>query len=83
MADADLLLLPWLRRGAAAALSNPDPLDASLPVVASATAQIAVNGTSAPGVDIRLIGPGHVTALDPRQVVRTDPTPGSRTLTTR
>jgi len=77
VADADLILLPWVRRGAAGALERPDPLDGSLPAAPAIIAQVAVNGVAAPGVPVRLLGPGHVTALDPAQIIRTDPTPGS------
>lgn len=76
--NADLIFLPWLRRGEVGALSAPDSLGPDQPGIASATARIEVNGGDPVSVPIRLMGPGHVTALDPRQVVRTDPTRGSR-----
>ena len=38
MSDADLVFLPWVRRGAAAALLDPDTFGANQPGVASATA---------------------------------------------
>ncbi len=46
--------------------------------VAGALASLAVNGTPAVSVGVRLMGPGHVTGLQPVQVIRTDPTRGSR-----
>ena len=83
MADpttADLVFLPWMRRGAAAALAQPDTLGLSpQPGVAGADVTLALNGGAASvKVPVRLMGPGHVTGLDARQIVRTDPAPGSR-----
>jgi hypothetical protein len=77
-ADADLVLLPWLRRGGAAALRQVDSLGPNQPGVASADASIQINDTPPVTVPVRLMGPGHVTGVDPRQVVRTDPTRGSQ-----
>jgi hypothetical protein len=77
--DADLVFLPWLRRGASAALRTPDSLGPSQAGIASAMASIEINEADRVSVPVRLIGPGHVTGIDPRQVVRTDPTRGSRT----
>ena len=51
---------------------------ATQPGVATALASLAVNGAPAVSVGVRLMGPGHVTGLQPAQVIRTDPTRGSR-----
>jgi hypothetical protein len=78
-ATADLLFLPWLRRGAAAAFAQPDTLGGQQPGVASANVELVINsGAASVRVPIRVMGPGHVTGLDSRQIVRTDPAPGSR-----
>src|SRR6185295_2629620 len=78
-ATADLVFLPWARRGGAAALGQPDTLGAQQPGVAGAEVVLALNGGAASvRVPVRLMGPGHVTGLDARQIVRTDPAPGSR-----
>ena len=75
---ANLVLLPWLRRGGTAALAQPDSLGADQPGVATAKAALAVNDAPPIPMDVRLMGPGHVTGLQAGQVIRTDPTPGSR-----
>ena len=79
MSDADLVFLPWVRRGAAAALLDPDKFTSDQPGLASARASVTVNDGPSPSVPVTVMGPGHVTGLDRRQVVRTDPAPGSRT----
>src|SRR5215469_914509 len=79
MTEADLLFLPWARRGAATAVLQPDTFGANLPGTASTTASLSINSTARAGVPLTVMGPGHVTALDTRQVIRTDPAPGSRT----
>ena len=79
MSDADLVFLPWVRRGAAAAVLDPDTFTAAQPGTASTKAFIAINNRPPASVPITVMGPGYVTGLDRRQVVRTDPAPGSRT----
>jgi hypothetical protein len=77
-ATADLVFLPWLREGAAGAINFPDTLGSGQPSSATATIALEVNATPGPSVNVRLMGPGDVTGLDPRQVVRTDPASGAR-----
>jgi hypothetical protein len=79
MSDADLVYLPWVRRGAAAALLDPDRFTSDQPGLAAATASVTINSGPSASVPVTVMGPGHVTGLDRRQVVRTDPAPGSRT----
>lgn len=76
MSDANLVFLPWVRRGAAAALLKPGT--AASAGTFAVQASVTVNNGPSATRDVTLIGPGHVTGLDRRQVVRTDPTPGSR-----
>ena len=76
--NANLVLLPWLRRGGTSALTQPDSLGADQPGVATATASLAVNNAPPITMPVRLMGPGHVTGLQTTQVIRMDPTPGSR-----
>jgi len=80
MADltANLIFLPWMRQGAAAALLAPDTFGAQQPGVAAAQAGLMINGSTPVSVPVRLMGPGHVTGLDPRQIIRSEPAPGSR-----
>jgi hypothetical protein len=77
--DADLIFLPWVRRGAAAAILDPDTFSATQPGLASARASITINSAPPASVPVTVMGPGHVTGLDRRQVIRTDPAAGSRT----
>jgi len=66
-------LLPYRRTGLAAAL-RPAP---------SAAGQVQVTVTMSSGgppipVTVGLYGPGEVVGLDPRQILRTDPSPGAQ-----
>lgn len=79
MSDADLVFLPWVRRGAAAALLVPDTFTADQPGLSSSTASVTINSAPPASVPVTVMGPGHVTGLDRRQVIRTDPAPGSHT----
>src|SRR5262245_39394143 len=72
--------LPWLRRGASTELSTPDPLTGPLPRRAHLSVSLIVDSTggTAPAKDtvstsIELHGPGDVTGIDPRHIIRTDP----------
>ena len=73
--DADLIFLPWVQRGAAATLQSPDTLGPDQPGLATAAASVQVNTTPTRPVPVTVLGPGHVTGLDRRQVIRTDPAP--------
>ena len=75
--DADLVFLPWVRRGASAALHVPDTNTADLPGLTTATASVEINSTHTASTPVTVMGPGHVTGLDTRQVVRMDPAPGA------
>jgi len=77
MGDADLVFLPWTRRGASAGVLTPDTLGPDQPGQATATVTLTINGGPTVPVPVTVMGPGHVTGLDGRQVIRTDPAPGS------
>lgn len=65
-------IVPWVRRGLGSLITaQPSVNFASLPVT------LSVNNTSVNGPQIRLIGPGQITALDARAVVRTEPRDGA------
>ncbi|SEG87955.1 hypothetical protein SAMN04489712_12144 [Thermomonospora echinospora] len=70
-------LLSWVRDGVAARAGTADPGHGPLPARLSLTTGLTVNGVAVAGPTLTLHGPGDVTAVDPRQVVRTDPVPGS------
>src|SRR5689334_7553096 len=77
-ATADLVFLPWLREGAGGAITVPDTLGSTQPGSATATVSLQVNSAPGASVTVRLFGPGDVTGIDQRQVVRSDPAPGAR-----
>jgi hypothetical protein len=74
---ANVAFLPWVRQGAAAALTTVDTLAATQNVPVELTAALALNSAPPVSVDVRLLGPGDVAGIDPQQIVRTDPRPGS------
>jgi hypothetical protein len=73
--------LPSLRRGLGAALPVVDTLGNDVPGRAGVPLDVTVaDGVTAPTairVPLRLSGPGDVTGLDPAQILRTDPRPGT------
>jgi hypothetical protein len=69
--------LPWLRRGAAAAIDTPDRPGAALTTRASFVVQVDVNDRAAAEKTVRLRGPGDIAGLERRQIVRTDPVAGA------
>lgn len=75
---ADLLFLPWVQRGGSISLLTTDTLGAAQPGVASATVRVRVNDTRDATMPVSLVGPGQITGLLPGQVIRSDPTRGSR-----
>ena len=64
--------LPWTRRGMAAELTNKDGL-AALPQRADLPVRLKVNAGAELGVDVQVYGPGDVTGIDTRMIVRTEP----------
>ena len=65
-------LLPWVRRGLASLIAGaPTTNYASLPV------SLVVNTAAVPAPSRRLLGPGDVTSLDARAIIRTDPHDGA------
>jgi hypothetical protein len=75
--NATLRFLPWVRQGAAAAIVTVDSLGPGQPAVAEVAAALTLNDAPVPGVTVRLRGPADVVGIDPNQVVRTDPRPGT------
>jgi hypothetical protein len=78
MPDAVLSFLPWVRQGAAAAITVADTLGAApLPPVAGVAAALTLNGAPVTTPTITLRGPAEVVGIDANQVLRTDPYPGT------
>ncbi len=67
--------LPWWRAGASTLVTTPDT--AGIPSRAALDITTTVNGDRTASVAARLYGPGEVLSLDARQVIRTDPPPGT------
>ncbi|MEV0172155.1 hypothetical protein AB0I00_13675 [Streptomyces sp. NPDC050803] len=67
----------WDRSGAAASLTDLDDLARTTPVRGTLAAAASVNGRPERPVPVQLYGPGDVRVLDPRQIVRVYPLPGT------
>lgn len=74
---ANLHFIPWVRQGAAAAISTVDTLGPDMRGVVDLAAQIAINNAPILPVGVRLRGPADVVGIDPAQIVRMEPQPGS------
>jgi hypothetical protein len=77
--QANLAFLPWVRQGAAAAITSPDSLGAAQPGAAGLDVTLSVNGAAiVPPTRITLRGPADVVGIDAHQVVRTEPRADTR-----
>ena len=74
---ANLSFLPWVRQGAASAITTVDTLGAAQAAVVDVGITLEVNDDPLPVVPLRLRGPADVVGIDAHQVVRTDPRPGT------
>ncbi len=76
---AEMRFLSWARRGAAALLEEPD-MGAPAPARAELAVELQFNhdNNMLAGAELELLGPGDVTALDPRAIVRVWPPPDTR-----
>jgi hypothetical protein len=77
MPAANLSFLPWIRQGAAGAISTVDTLGSAQPAAANVSVVLDVNARALPPVALRLRGPADVIGIDRHQVVRTDPRPNT------
>src|SRR5262245_21945572 len=75
--NADVVFFPWVRQGAAAAIGVVDNLTAAQRGVVDLTANLSVNSAAAAPVTVRLRGPADVVGIDPNEIVRMDPRPGT------
>jgi hypothetical protein len=71
------VFLPWVRQGAAGSITTPDSLGQAQQGVAGLTASLAVNSAPPVSVPVRLRGPADVVGIDPHEIVRMDPRPGT------
>ena len=79
MSNASLSFLPWVRQGAASAITAIDSLGPAQSAVADVAAALTLNNAPVPSVAVRLRGSADVVGIDANQVVRTDPRPGTTT----
>jgi hypothetical protein len=73
VSSANYIFLPWVRQGAASGIQRRDDLKADQPGVVSVPVNLQVNKAVDVGRQVHLYGPGDVTAIDPLQVIRTEP----------
>ena len=71
--SANYVFLPWVRQGAASGIEAADSLGENQAGVVSVPVKLRINNTDDIDRQVRLYGPGDVTGIDPRQVVRTEP----------
>ena len=79
---SERLFTSWVRRGAAAGITEPDPASGGWPGPATFQPSLVLTRDGAPqpavpGPPLPLLGPGAVTGLNPKAVVRTDPAAGA------
>jgi hypothetical protein len=72
-ATANYVFLPWVRRGAAADIQAPDALGPGQAGAVGVPVKLRVNDAHDIDRPVRLYGPGDVTGIDPRPVVRIEP----------
>jgi hypothetical protein len=75
--NANAVFFPWVRRGAAAAIPIVDTLAAGQRGAADLSTTLSINGAPGAPFPIRLRGPADVVGIDPHEIVRMDPRPGS------
>jgi len=69
--------LPWIQGGIARSIPTADEPAAALSARVTMPVAMTVQGAGDVSTSIQLYGPGDVTGLDPAQIVRRDPAPGS------
>lgn len=74
MSNATVSFLPWMRRGISTAITRRDDDPGTAPR-AQVPVTITFDGNLGATASIDLVGPGEITGLDPRVVVRTYPAP--------
>lgn len=72
-AAARYTFIPWLRQDLATFIPNQETLAGGVESSISLPVQFQVNETQPVALTARLYGPGDITGLDPRQVIRTEP----------
>ncbi|HVH12546.1 MAG TPA: hypothetical protein VM759_05825, partial [Longimicrobium sp.] len=71
--SAHIRFLSWIREGLASAGAGEDVIDAPLPDRGEVKLTVNLTQAGSAELKVRLLGPGDVTGIDPRQVIRTEP----------
>jgi hypothetical protein len=76
------LFCSWVRRGAAAGITEPDPESGPFagPATFEPSVTMALNGAAGnpiPGPNLPLLGPGAIVGIHPNAIVRVDPAPAA------
>ena len=69
--------LPWVQGGIARSIAADDEPGATLAARVTLPVTVHVDGAGDVPATVQLYGPGDVTGLDPAQIVRCDPPPGT------
>jgi hypothetical protein len=75
--SANVVFLPWVRQGAAAAINTMDSLGSGQSGAITFTAALSINITPPVSVPVLLRGPADVVGIDSHEIVRVDPRPGT------
>src|SRR5687767_15093654 len=75
--NANVVLLPWVRQGAAAAINRADTLGPNMRGAVDITATVTINDVEGVPIQVRLRGPADVVGLDANEIVRMDPKPNT------
>jgi hypothetical protein len=75
--NASVVFVPWVRQGAAAAINVADTLGSNMRGAVDLKATLAINSVPGDPVTVRLRGPADVVGIDPHEIVRVDPKPGT------
>ncbi|HKU15277.1 MAG TPA: hypothetical protein VJQ52_12855 [Steroidobacteraceae bacterium] len=75
--NASVVFLPWVRQGAASAINVADTLGSNMRGAVDLQATLAINGSPGDPITVRLRGPADVVGIDPHEIVRVDPKPGT------
>src|SRR4030095_3038139 len=74
-APAVFSFLPWLRQGFSVAGLPQDDLGSGLAASVTLTLEAQIAQSDPIRKNVKLYGPGDITGIDTRQIVRTDPQP--------
>jgi len=75
--NANVTFLPWVRQGAAASITTLDTLGPNQRGAIDLDAALTINDADPIPVPVRLRGPADVVGIDPNEIVRMDPRPGT------